>query len=131
MHGDSHAGHESGAIDELQKFRRLIDDPADFFGLVQRAIGQAAVRGWFEISLGGGDGIAMRVNLGVIEQRVDFGQDFFADGVLQFLGFGVDFGPIEAEDSYEEEFDEAMSAEDVEGELLAAAREADAAARGS
>jgi hypothetical protein len=66
---------------------------------------------------------------GVAEEIVDFFQDMIGDGVLEHVGFVVDFGPIEFEDADEEEFEEAMAAEDVEGELLAAVGEFGAASR--
>jgi hypothetical protein len=49
--------------------------------------------------------------------------------VLEFLGFIMDFGPVEAEVADEEKFDEAMAAEDVEGKLVAGGGELDTGAR--
>ena len=78
---------------------------------------------------GGGDRIAVGIGRGVFEQGIDAGEEFFGDDVFEFLGFGVDFGPIEADGFDEEEFDEAVAADDVEGELFASGGEAYATAR--
>jgi hypothetical protein len=48
--------------------------------------------------------------------------------VLEVFGLVVDFGPVEAEDFDEEELEEAVAAEDVEGELFAGLGEADTGA---
>jgi hypothetical protein len=68
------------------------------------------------------------IDAGSAQEHVDFLEDFFGDGVFEVLGLLVDFGPVEAEDFHEEEFDEAVPAEDVEGELLACVGEPDAGA---
>lgn len=76
----------------------------------------------------GGDGVAVGVGGGVAEEGVDAVEDFVGDGVFEFFGFVVDFGPVEAEGLDEEEFDKAVAAEDVEGELLAGGGELGAGA---
>ena len=48
--------------------------------------------------------------------------------MFEFFGFVVDFGPVEAQDFDEEEFEESVAAEDMEGELLAAGGELGAGA---
>jgi hypothetical protein len=123
------SGHQAVALGELQEFRALVQDAGDVLGRVQRAIGEAHSARFVDVAFGGGDWIAMRVGGWVAEQCIDPFEDPVGDCVFERICLGVNFGPIEFEDLHKEQFDKAMAAEDVEGELLAAAGEADAAAR--
>lgn len=109
--------------------RVLIKDAGDLLRLAEGAIGEAHATRFVELAFGGGDGVAMGIGRGVAQEGIDALEDAIGDGVLQGVGFFVDDGPVETKDADEEEFHEAMAAEDVEGELLAAVGEADAAAR--
>ena len=120
---------QSTTVDELKERNVLVENARDFQTNAKRTIGQALQRGRADLALGRWDWIAVRVHAGVVQRRVHFCQDFVADGMFEFLGFGVNFAPVQAQHFHQEKFDEAMSAQNVQGELLAAARQARAAAR--
>jgi len=88
-------------------------------GWLMVALGEALqfLRGDF--SLGGGDGSPCGSTLGCPRYASMRFKDFVGDRVFEVLGFVVDFGPVQAEDLDEEELDEAVAAEDVEGQLFA------------
>jgi len=128
-HADARAGGELCLKGELQELGFLVQDARDFDGDLERTGDEGDGIAGGHMAGGGGDGVAVGVGAGVAEVFVDALEDFFGDGVFEVVGFVVDFGPVEAEHFDEEEFDEAVAAKDVEGELFAAAGESDAAAR--
>lgn len=119
------AGGEVGVVGELEELRFLVEDAGDFDGGVEGAGDQGERIAGGEVTGGGGDGVAVGVGGGVSEEGIHAVEDLFGDDVFEFLGLFVDFGPVEAEVADEEEFDEAMAAEDVEGELVAGIGELD------
>ena len=78
-----------------------------------------------EAALRIGDGVAVGVGGGASEVGIDLVEEFVADGVLEALGFIVDLGPIEREDADEEGLDQAVAADDAEGNGSAFGRELD------
>ena len=79
-----------------------------------------------ERAVEGGDGVAVRVELGMAELGGDALLEALGDEVLEALGFLMDFVPGVVEDFVEEGFDEAVVADDLEGALLSGLRELDA-----
>ncbi len=71
----------------------------------------------------------MGVVSGSAQEFIDPLDQPFGNGMLEFLRFVMDFGPIEPEHADEKELDQAVSAQDVKGELLAGGGKAHALAR--
>jgi len=90
------AGHEAGALDELQELRLLVEHAGDFLRGTNWAISEAHEGAFVELAFGGGDGVAVGIDRGVVEQRVHAFQDAVGDGVFEGVGFVVDDGPVEA-----------------------------------
>lgn len=128
--GEGGSGEEAGGAGKAEELGVAVVDSEKLDGFAVRDEGERAAAGGGrgELAGGGGDGVAVGVGLGVAEEVVEAGKDFFRDDVFEGFGFVVDFGPVKVQDTDEEEFNEPVSAEDVEGEFFAAGCEADAAA---
>ena len=122
------AGGQTGGADEVEEFGLLVEDAGDDEFLAEGAVDEIHVAGRGDGAADGGDGVAVGIDGGVAEEGVHAFKHSFAGDVFPFLGFGVDFGPIEAEDLDEEELDEAVPAEDFQGGAFSEVGEADAEA---
>ena len=86
--GDAFAGHEASVVGELEEVAVLIEHARDAKRLAERGVIERAPFAGRELSGGGGDRIAVRVDAGVAEESVDFVEHLVADGVLEPLGLG-------------------------------------------
>lgn len=115
--------------EEVEKLGALVADFGDGEGLAGAGISEGGeVAGVFEEAVGVGDGGAVWVPGGVGELGLHVGEDFVGDGMFEDFGLVVDFGPVHVEAVDEVEFEDAVAAEDVEGEGAAGGGEADALA---
>ena len=66
-----------------------------------------------EVSVGGRNRIAMRIELGMAQHRVDAFDQPIGDDVLHLLGVFMNFVPVHAHDLDEEQLDQAMTTDDA------------------
>ena len=82
-----------------------------------------------QFTAGSGNRVAVRIDLGMPQQSVEFFHDLVGDGVLKLLSLLVDLGPIQAEHLHEEQFDQSVASQYVQGEVLSRRREENSATR--
>lgn len=128
---DTHglAGEEAVGIGKLEELGGLVGDADDAEAFFDDASGECGVNLGIDFALAARDRIAVRIGRGMAEESVEAVEDFVRDGVFELLGFGVDGAPVHLEDVDEEGFDEAVFAEDIEGDAAALRSEAHALAR--
>src|SRR4051794_17215573 len=112
------AGGQAATFHELEEGGVLVQHAGDAQWLIDRAIRQAGDGRWAQVSVGERDRIAVRIDTWPAEQRVDLLHHLVADGVLELLGLGVNFAPVQADYFHQEQLDETMAAKDVQRELF-------------
>lgn len=121
---------QAGIVDEAEEFRVLAGNAGDARGYAGGQLRKRKGMRGGHAPGSGRDGIAMGINTRVAEEGIEAFDEAVGPGMLEELGFLMDFRPIEAEGVDEEHLDEAVFAEHLQGELLARGGEAGADARG-
>ena len=114
---------------ELQKLRILVGHALDAQLGFLRLFHEAAEDGLVYLAAPGGNRVAVRVDGGVVEQRVDAGKDHVGYGVLQVVGLAVDLRPVQAQHLHQEQLHQPVAAQHVERERLARPGQTAAVAR--
>src|SRR5690349_8890593 len=102
--------------EEAEEVGRLIENAREL-EILADVDGPEGLRGrGLDRASGGWNRIAVRITFGIAEIGIDAIDEQIADSVFEVFGFAVDFVPAEVERPLQEEFDEAMAAEDAQGE---------------
>lgn len=126
-HADACAGSQAVGRCELEEGGVLIADAGDEAAVAGAELAEGCEIALDKPAVGIGDGIAVRVDRGVVEEGVEAVEHLGGERVLEAFCFVVYFGPVEAECLDEEHLDEPVAADHVDGEPAAFRGERDAA----
>ena len=127
--GDCGAGHEADAGQVAQLFAIVGEHLLYVHALAHGDLGERSDLSRGDAAVGGGNRIAVWVELGVTERLGHAFEDAVGDGVFEAFGFDVDLVPAEAEPLDEVCLENAMAPDDAQGRIATGGREGDATVR--
>lgn len=128
MESDGGSDGEAEGGEPVGEFGVVAGEAVDEVAVAFRALGEGFEGGGAEVAGGVGDGAAVGVEGGVVEEFVEEVDDVVGEGVFEDFGFGVDLGGGHAEAVGEEDLDDPVAADDLDGGGPTEIGEADAAA---